>query len=186
MTGFPAWLIGLFSRRALARPQPTVAAPTLQIHLVQVANGQIGVHETSRNRGPGIEKYWGATTYPEGHDERQPWCAAFACWCLREAIIRRWGDEAAAPFKRCRSARAYGWIEWARLEPRADVVPGPRPGDIVVYNFSHIGIVLEYRGGSDFSAIEGNTDDAGGNEGVEVAVRRRQIKQVRAFLRLPA
>lgn len=186
MTGGLAWLISLFTRRAMAAPPSVVQAPTLQVHLVQVANGQIGVHETSRNRGPGIEKYWSATSYPEGHDERQPWCAAFAAWCLREAVVRRWGDEAVAPFRRCRSARVYDWLDWADRERAVAVVKEPRAGDVAVYSFSHIGIVSDYNGGSDFTAIEGNTDDDGGREGVEVARRRRQVRQVLAFLRLPA
>ena len=183
MTGWCARLFSLFGGRQSAPPD--AGAPTLQIHLVQVAGGQVGVREASRNRGAGIAKYWDATSYPEGHDERQPWCAAFVAWCLREAIIRRWGAESAAPFKRCRSARCYDWIAWASHEPGVRIVSTPQPGDIVVYNFSHIGIVSGTNGGTDFEALEGNTDDEGGREGVEVAVRRRQRKLAKAFIRLP-
>lgn len=187
MTGPLAWLFSLF-RAGSGPPPPGLATPTttLQTHLVQVAGTQLGVAETSRNRGPEIEKYWSATTYPEGMDERQPWCAAFVAWCLREAVIRRYGSEAAAPFRRCRSPRCFDWVDWAHSQPAVDVARSPRPGDICVYKFSHIGIVSETPGGADFLAIEGNTDDSGGREGVEVAVRRRQVRQVQAFLRLPS
>lgn len=175
----------MFQRGAQA-PPPGVAAPSLQTHLLQVAGGQVGVAETSRNTGPGIAKFWLATSYPNGMAERQPWCAAFLAWCLREAMVRRWGREGDAPFKRCKSARCADWLAWARREPGVLVVRDPRPGDLVIYTFSHCGIVSGAAAGSDFEAIEGNTDDAGGAEGVEVAVRRRQRRQADAFIRLPA
>lgn len=184
MTGWPAWLFSLFSRRAVAAPV-AIPQPSLQTYLLQVAGAEIGVRETTRNRGPEIGKYWQATTYPDGMEERQPWCAAFLAWCVREAIIRRWGREGEAPFKRCKSARVADWLAWARREPGVRIVRDPRPGDLAIYVFSHCGIVSDYRAGDDFDAIEGNTDDSGGREGVEVAVRRRQRRQVEAFMRLP-
>ena len=79
-----------------------------------------------------------------------------------------------------------GWLDWARREPGVRVVRKPLPGDIVVFNFSHIGLVAGAGGGCDFQAIECNTDDSGGREGVEVARRRRTLRQVRAFIRLPS
>jgi len=184
MTGWVAKLLSLFSPRVVV--PAGIPATTLQTHLVQVAGAEIGVAETSRNRGPEIAKYWSATSYQDGMQERQPWCAAFVAWCLREAIVRRYGSEAACPFKRCRSARCFDWVDWANLQGQVDVSRTPKVGDIAVYRFSHIGIVVEASGGSDFWAIEGNTDDDGGREGVEVARRRRQIRQALAFLRLPA
>ena len=184
MTGWVAKLLSLFSPRVVV--PAGVPATTLQTHLVQVAGTQLGVAETSRNRGPEIEKYWSATSYPDGMAERQPWCAAFVAWCLREAIVRRYGSEAACPFKRCRSARVADWLDWARRTDGVGVVKSPRTGDIAIYTFSHIGVVSGTIGGTDFEATEGNTDDSGGREGVEVAVRRRQIRQAKAFLRLPS
>ena len=186
MVGFCAKLFGWFQRGTQAPPPgPGVAAPTLQTHLLQVAGGELGVRETSRNQGPGIIKYWAATTYPDGHDERQPWCAAGLAWILLQAMLRRWGTEAAAPFRRCRSARVADWLDWARREPGVRVVRRPLPGDIVVFKFSHIGLVAGAGEGGDFRTIECNTDDSGGREGVEVAQRRRSLRQAQAFIRLP-
>ena len=188
MTGPLAWLFSLF-RAGSGPPPPGLATPTttLQTHLVQVAGTQLGVAETSRNRGGEIEKYWSATSYPDGMAERQPWCAAFVAWCLREAVIRRYGSEGAAPFRRCRSARVYDWLEWARGERMVDLASTPRPGDLAIYQFSHCGVVRAVLGGDRFACIEGNTDDQGGREGVEVAVRDdRRVRQVKAFLRLPS
>jgi hypothetical protein len=60
------------------------------------------------------------------------------------------------------------------------------PGDIVVYEFSHTGIVS--RAGDrrySFYAVEGNTNPGGGRDGYEVAERGRNYSSVRKFIRLP-
>ncbi len=57
-------------------------------------------------------------------------------------------------------------------------------GDIVVFTFSHIGIV-ESNAGSMIKTIEGNTDTKGNREGVEVAWKNRSMNIVKAFIRLP-
>src|SRR5690242_6069642 len=49
----------------------------------------------------------------------------------------------------------------------------PLPGDVAIYNWDggepdHIGIVLEYLGGGDFKAIEGNTSAGNDSNGGEV------------------
>ena len=44
--------------------------------IVAIAAAQLGVHETSANQGPGLEKCWTATSYgPDGYKNREPWCA---------------------------------------------------------------------------------------------------------------
>ena len=48
--------------------------------LIAVAKEQanLGIRETSNNQGPGIQKYWPATSYGiAGYHNREPWCAAF-------------------------------------------------------------------------------------------------------------
>ena len=60
------------------------------------------------------------------------------------------------------------------------------PGDIVVYEFSHTGIVSGTGDReSSFYAIEGNTNPGGGRDGYEVAERGRNYSSVRKFIRLP-
>lgn len=149
--------------------------------LVVVARGELGVSETSRNQGPGIKKYWPATSYPEGYANREPWCAAFVAWCVAQFL----GEKASRP----KSAAVPRWVPdalklgWKVFGPR-DGLLFPASGDIVVFAFSHIGIVESFDGGV-IQTIEGNTDDGGSREGLEVARRHRALAICRSFIRIP-
>jgi hypothetical protein len=65
-----------------------------------------------------------------------------------------------------------------------DKVLKPSKGDIVVFTFSHIGIV-ESNHGNIISTIEGNTNAVGSREGIVVARKSRPLSIVRSFIRLP-
>jgi hypothetical protein len=149
--------------------------------IVAIARAELGVKETSRNQGEGLAKYWQATDYPDGMQNREPWCAAFAAWCVlmilgpfvkrpKSAAVRRWVPE----------ALKLGWLVFG---PR-DGLYFPSAGDLVVFTFSHIGIVEGFDGAT-VRTIEGNTDDAGGREGVKVCRKRRSLEECRSFIRLP-
>lgn len=164
-----------------------------RLAILAAAQSQIGVAETSRNRGPGLVKFWDATNYQEGDENREPWCAAFVAWCVSEAMKRQpllaVGDKT-----RPRSAAVKDWVPWAMRPENGCVVFGPRdpkykpePGDIVVFTFSHIGIVENFPGwAKGLNTIEGNTDDQGSPEGLEVARRVRAASQCKSFIRLAA
>lgn len=157
--------------------------------LVSVAQTQIGVHETSRNAAPELVKYWDATSYPTGMQDRQPWCAAFVAWVIFTAMLREpllaIGDKT-----RPRSARVEDWVKWAAVPSSGAQMFGPRdpvlkpsPGDVVVFTFSHIGIVERFDGAT-VHTIEGNTDDQGSREGIKVCRRKRKPGECRTFIRL--
>jgi hypothetical protein len=57
-------------------------------------------------------------------------------------------------------------------------------GDIVVFTFSHIGIVHS-NNGAIITTIEGNTNAAGSREGVTVARKQRSLSIIKSFIRLP-
>lgn len=66
---------------------------------------------------------------------------------------------------RCRDASAFGWEKWAKswdlkLLPESELA---RAGDFVVFDFSHIGLVIENQKTlkSKIKTIEGNTDKPG-------------------------
>ena len=153
--------------------------------LVVAARSQLGVAETSRNRGPGIAKFWTATSYPKGMENREPWCAAFVAWVVRQAMCeepRLHLEESTRP----KGAAVSAWAPAARRLGWLVFEPGnlaPAPGDIVVFRFSHIAIVEAFNGSC--LTIEGNTDDAGAREGREVAARLRSLAACRYFLRIP-
>lgn len=157
--------------------------------IVGMAESQLGVRETKRNSGPELKKFWEATSYPDGMADAQPWCAAFAAWCVREAG-RADGWLNKAETNRLRSAAVKDWVKdalrlgWVVFGP-GDPVRFPQAGDIVVFNFSHIGIVTG-RGGYDVQTIEGNTNEAGEREGKFVMRRERSIRgECKSFIRLP-
>lgn len=161
--------------------------------LVEAAKSQIGLTEKPRNAGPELVKFWQATSYPTGESDRQPWCAAFVAWCVLQAMMREpllaVGDKT-----RPRSAAVKDWVPWAMKPENGCVVFGPRdpkwkpePGDIVVFTFSHIGIVESFPGwAKGLQTIEGNTDEDGGREGIMVCRRVRAASQCKSFIRLAA
>jgi hypothetical protein len=107
---------------------------------------------------------------------------------LRERLIsiaRR--DVGGTEKWRCKSAAAFGWDEWARDgHARAfDADDGVtlHAGDIVVFSFSHIGILYDDAPGSLFT-IEANTNDAGGRDGDGIWQKTRAPRLVRRFVRL--
>lgn len=160
-----------------------------RLALVTVARSQIGVRETSRNAAAEILKYWQATDYPTGMANREPWCAAFVAWVIFDAMKRE-PLLALGEKTRPRSARVLDWLAWG-LEPKhgvlmfgsRDSVLRPEAGDIVIFTFSHMGVVEGCAGGV-VRTIEGNTDDEGSREGFKVCRRERKLDVCRTFLRL--
>jgi len=156
--------------------------PPLVSLLLSIAQAEIGVHETSQNQGPGIAKYWTATSYPDGYEDRAPYCAAFMCWVFMEA-----GKRLSLGFKRPQTAAAFGFETWGR-DNGLTVVKSPqrvKRGDLVVYSFSHVGLAeTDSDSEGSFSAIEGNTNAAGEREGGAVMRKRRKVGVVRSVVTL--
>jgi hypothetical protein len=97
--------------------------------------------------------------------------------------------EETATFKLPKSAAAFGLEAWSqkqddttktKLKPRGDI----QRGDIVVFNFSHVGIAT---GGptkdGHIPTIEANTGAGGGRDGDGVYRKFRHIDLVRSRIR---
>lgn len=157
--------------------------------LADIARAQIGTQEDAAhtNKGAAILKYQQATNLG---GQGWPWCAAFVDWCIEQFLAKH------PDFKlnRPETASAFGLIDWGNANGCLVFTPSdthhtPVAGDIVVYAFSHTGIVSRSPSsviGCDFDAIEGNTNDDGSRDGYEVCERHRGDEKVRAFIRLPA
>lgn len=186
--------LGPFTLAALSAfdaSRPTSIGHNRGASLVSVALTQRHIVETSKNQGPGILKFWSATTYPTGYENREPWCAAFVCWCLREAIsaMSPVGPPPAG-FSRLTSPVAYDAEAWARsmkgkgvllLDPKTNEI---LPGDIVTLSVaSHIVIATKGRK-TTFDTVEGNTNEAGSREGDGVYFRSRPRSHARKIIRL--
>lgn len=172
--------------------------PSLGELLATIAEQQLGLCEEPRgsNQGRKIQKFFDADNYDpiQGPgDHGYPWCASFVCWVVQEAM-RREPDLFRGIAKPVTPA-AFGLEAWGRNFPGLvrvftvkDLRPvdlWPRRGDIVIYNFSHCGVVTA-AGVPDrhFAAVEGNTDSKGSREGWEVARKARTFNLVRSWVRI--
>lgn len=157
--------------------------------LADIAETQLGVVEEPRgsNSGPRILEYQRATDLA---GTGWPWCAAFVCWVIAQAMKTHPGIVWPPNFRLPKTALAHGFPTWARAAGCKVLIGGSlgiQRGDIAVYRFRHIGIVAKppTDDGHGFDAIEGNTDPAGSREGYTVALQGRQRTSVRAFIQLP-
>lgn len=162
--------------------------------IAAIALKEVGVQEVGGNNcGPRVREYQAATWLKP---DPWPWCAAFVCWVIREwvkqigpkdPIFGRWAIEAWRP----RTAGAYDFENWAKerklavLPPKAEA----HPGDIVVFDMSHCGIVVgDHAANSLFvDTVEGNTGPAGlrdSNTGDGVWRKKRSRTMIRSLIRI--
>lgn len=173
-SAFNAWLASLVS----------TSSDSIADDVVRVAKTQIGLRETSKNQGPGLAKYWTATTYPTGYANREPYCAAFVCWVVREACLNK-----VIPFSLPNSPVAYDFEKWgaANASKGVSVLTNkstPKPGDIfTLATASHVGIIKSVDSLT-VTTIEGNTDGSGSREGDGVYEKIRRIATIRKLVRI--
>jgi len=162
--------------------------------LVDIFSEEVQVREASRNQGAGIAKYWRDTSYPDGYEDRQPYCAAAICYVIAEAM-RRGHTLGLTSATRPKSASVRQLVTWARkattgakvFAPR-DGLYFPQAGDLVWFAFggsapNHIGLVEAFDG-STVKTIEANTGSDGGRDGDGVYRKRRALALCRGFIRL--
>lgn len=160
--------------------------------LPKIAAAQIGLKETQgKNLGPDVRRYQKATDLPPG---AWPWCAAFLDWLLLEWLSDKKAAEwlnlkRTSPEKwRPKTALAFGLLKWAKDRPNTvEILPDsamPEPGCLVVFDFSHCGVVERCQNPLMMTTIEGNTDSAGGRDGDGVWRRVRPRHIARAFLKI--
>lgn len=136
--------------------------------VLKLAAGELGYTESPANSNKTKYGKW------FGFDG-QPWCMMFVQWCFAEA-----GQ--ALPYK---TASCSGLLNWYERNRPKSVFYTAKPGDIVIYNFGHTGIV-ESVSGTAVTAIEGNTsaDDKGSQDNGGGVYRRRRSKTlVTAYIR---
>lgn len=121
-------------------------------------------------------------------------CAAFCCWLLREwvkdpTVVEAMGLPRKPEAWRCKDASAFGWEKWGRLHgcQILDENATAKAGDFVIFDFSHIGIVVEDQepGAGTICTCEGNTSEAGSREGDGVYTKIRNRSLVRSYIRIP-
>lgn len=164
--------------------------------LVKLALGEIGTREVGgNNMGEEIEEYQRATWLAPAP---WPWCAAFTCWLLREwwedpesRALMGIGSEREAEKIRCKDASAFGWEKWA-IKRGYQVLPEitlAKAGDFVVFDFSHIGLVIADQASTEdeILTVEGNTNGRGERDsgtGDGVWKKKRMPSLTKSYIRL--
>jgi hypothetical protein len=150
----------------------------------EIALSQVGVEEIDgTNCGPMVNQFKAATNLPP--TEPWPWCAAFVCWVVREAMKKAGGTYT---FQRPTTAGAWDFENWSKRQDDSTQTRKPhggdiKAGDIVIFTFSHIGIAVEDADGSTVVTVEGNTDSAGSREGGGVFRKTRPLSKIRSRIR---
>jgi len=156
---------------------------TLAEKLVALTRPEIGVEEVDgTNCGVRVDAYKSATNLPP--HEAWPWCAAFVCWLVREAMR----DGGPYAFARPTTAGAWDFENWSlKQDDSTHTLRNPgrniAPGDIVIFKFSHIGICLRGPEAGRIRTVEGNTDAAGSREGGGVFEKSRSLDSIKTRIR---
>lgn len=164
---------------------------------VDIAVSQIGIREEGgNNNGAQIREYQQATWLKP---DSWAWCAAFVDWCLREWLhtsdeaCKALGLDSAKEIEawRNKDASAFGAIKWGQSKGLyiTDEKEQAKAGDLVVFDFSHIGIVIEDQlPGKDYIVtVEGNTNGKGERDSVSgdgVWRKERKTSLVKNYIRI--
>lgn len=148
------------------REQQIHARRPLRLRALTRARDLIGVMESGGNNvGPTVSRIIRA----QGGTPGQPWCGYFAGYCYRLA-----------------GSKAVTW-QWAavRLISAAAGVrrtSKPLPGDLVRFNFDHVGLFEKDNGDGTITTLEGNTGASGavsdsktGGDGVYRKIRAKGL-----------
>lgn len=144
--------------------------------VLKIAAGELGTTERPANSNNVKYNTWFyGREVRDTADTKYPWCMAFVQWCFNQAGRK-------LPYH---TASCSALLNWYRQNRPECIVTAPRPGDIIIYNFGHTGIV-ESVAGSTITAIEGNTSagEAGSqSNGGGVFRRERSKALVTAYIR---
>lgn len=164
--------------------------PILPERVAAIAESFVGRKESpaGSNKGPEIQEFFDADSYdPNGTapgDSGYAWCAAFVCRIVQLAMVgKTW------TFTRPTTPGAWAFEKWSlaqdnstwtRKPPNGDI----KRGDIVVFNFSHIGIAVSDTDANGWiDTVEGNTNKKGEREGIAVMAKSRHVSEVRSRIR---
>lgn len=166
----------------------------LRLKLLDIARKDVGKLEDTKNQAPWIRKFWPATTYKEGFNNREPYCAAAGCYWIKEwlklpEVLKafKFTPEQADKY-RPKSARVFDWEKWAKANG-AQVLPKNsilHYGDIVIYSYSHLEIVSndDNTTTGPFVAIGANTNKSASRDGEGCYEKPRSRSSVKCFIRL--
>lgn len=189
-------VVGQRTWNSLAQvPSSNVDAPMEnfqpQAVLADIAKQYIGVAETGDNLAGDSKAllaiFKADTLKINGKTDGYPWCAAFVSYCVQKLCKQSTFFSGLIPPREASVNRLL--TVWAKgnhclifTNKSSDFKP--QKGDIVVFTFSHVGIVEEVKNNT-LVTVEGNTNEAGSREGTMVARKTRAKSIVRSYIRLP-
>jgi len=144
--------------------------------IVRIARSQVGVKEVGgNNKGSKIREYQAASWLDPAP---WPWCAAFVCWVMLKA--------GHLPYSRPRTAGAFDLARWAkknglRVHGRGEFIEA---GDIIIFDFSHVGIAVEDSDSTIVVTVEGNTGASGSRDGDGVWEKQRSRALIRHVIKV--
>lgn len=144
-----------------------------QDSLLRIAAEQLGVTEWPASSNKVLYNTWYYGRQVSG--SAYPWCMAFVQWCFNQ-------NGTPLPFK---TASCSALLNWYKKNQPKQIVTTPQKGDVVIYNFSHTGII-ESSSTNTITAIEGNTtsnNNGSQSNGGGVFRRTRNKSTVTAFIR---
>lgn len=159
---------------APAKPATKANKMTLQQRALEVAKTQLGAAEKplGSNWGKPVQDYLKSV----GINFPASWCMAFVYWCFEQA------KDDTNPLIKTGGVLAH----WNKADKKYRVVGEPQAGDIFIMNYGrglgHTGIV-EKADKTFVYTIEGNTNDSGSREGIEVCHKQRPKSKIVGYLR---
>jgi peptidoglycan hydrolase-like protein with peptidoglycan-binding domain len=159
--------------------------------LVTAAKKYVGVREDLNSEGKGLNTgvQVGAWIRSCGLEPPQPWCAAAVCAWMEEAKVA-----SKLNIDLPRTASAQGLKDWFVSHKMHTCLEGkdimPKAGDVGFIYFPTLGrightFIISYIPGPDTVAtIEGNSNEAGGRDGIGVFQRFRPVGQLCAVGRI--
>jgi hypothetical protein len=160
--------------------------------LADIARRYIGATETGNNRmgnDPRMREIFEAdyARISRSTTDGYAWCSSFVSLCTQKLIANSMLYRDVRPPREASVSRFLNlWAPTQKCNvfPPSDSTYRPNKGDIVVFRFSHIGIV-DTVGSGQVRTIEGNTNEAGSREGTTVRQKDRPFSVIRSFIRLP-
>lgn len=162
--------------------------------IAEVAERYIGIKEVTRNQAPAIAEFWKDTDYTDGMANREPYCAAFCCFCVQQAGRELDDLRLKNP---PRFAAVKDWVVWANKSKEAILFGNalrdgylPMRGDVVIFlpKLSHAGIVTSYDPARGIvRTVEANTSrgtPGSQRDGDGIFPRERAIDFCGSFIRL--
>lgn len=166
--------------------------PGPQEFLADIAAPYIGVTEKRSNRigkDARLREIFEADKLEiDGVTDGYPWCCAFVSMCVQKLIDKsRFYAHIQKPYT---ASVTHFRTRWAPAQncmifSPQDKTYFPHKGDIVVYRFSHIGVVESVNADGSLNTIEGNTNQIGSREGTSVLRKVRSVAIIRCLIRLP-